>query len=367
VLSARTKLIEQEFGQDSLIRYHRFLGRLALVLLLLHPIFVFINEGTVTIGSGTLTVGTLVLLALTLTAFVASHYKKLKLPYELWLNIHKVNYVLFPLVLLFHVFINARPATLLYFIWVVLGILFIILLLNKTLRERHIRNYPYEVVKVKQEAKDICSLYFKGRPLSYKPGQFMYLRLMRNGKKSSSHPFTISSSPTSELLAVTPKEQGDFTSTVKETKKGDLAYIDAPYGVFSFLNYDSGSIVFIAGGIGITPFMSMLRYMYDKKTDKPVTLLWGNKDKESLCFEDELATMEKELKQLQVVYVMSRQDSWHGEKGRIGREIIEKYLPEPAVCEFYICGPPPMSRAAIDALHEMGIPKKKIHHELFEF
>jgi predicted ferric reductase len=223
------------------------------------------------------------------------------------------------------------------------------------------------VVEVKQEAKDIWSLYFKGRPLNYKPGQFMYLKLMRNGKKSSSHPFTISSSPTRELLAVTPKEQGDFTSTVKDTKKGDLAYIDAPYGVFSFLNYNSDRIVFIAGGIGITPFMSMLRYMYDKKTDKHVILLWVSKNKEALCFEDELRKMEKELKKLQIVFVMSRQDDWQGEKGRIDRDMIERYVPEPAACEFYVCGPPQMSKAAIGALQEMGVSNKKIHHELFEF
>ncbi|MDW7650202.1 MAG: ferredoxin reductase family protein [Bacillota bacterium] len=366
VLASRIKLLEKGFGQDKMIGLHRLLGRIALGFLLLHPFFFFLYQGEVVVENVFRVIGIVILLGLIVTAAVASLYKKLNLPYELWLHVHKVNYVLFPLVLI-HVFYNALPGTLLYYLWVAFAVLFAALILYKVLREIIIRKVPYEVVEVKKEAKDIWSLYFKGRPLPYDPGQFMYLRLVRNGKVSSSHPFTISSSPTRELLSVTPKELGDFTATVKDTQVGDQAYIDAPYGVFSYLNYDCKKMMFLAGGIGITPFMSMLRYMYDKKSEKPVTLLWGNKNEEMLCFQEELNRMEREMKHLKIVYVMSRQEDWPGETGRIDRKMIEKYTENMSDYDFFVCGPPPMSKAALEALGEMGIPQKKIHHELFEF
>jgi predicted ferric reductase len=244
---------------------------------------------------------------------------------------------------------------------------FFLLLVSKVLREMDIRRNPYQVVEVQQEAKDIWSLSFQGRPLDYQPGQFMYLRLLRKGKTSSSHPFTISSSPTWERLAVTPKSLGDFTATVKDTKPGDKAYVDAPYGAFSFLNYKCKNIMFIAGGIGITPFISMISYMYDENIKIPVTLLWANKSEEELCYRDELARMEEGMENLKVVYVMSQQKDWKGEKGRINRNIIEKYKAGIGDFDYFVCGPPPMSKAVMAALKDMGVPKDKIRHELFEF
>lgn len=306
------------------------------------------------------------LLGLVVTASLASLHKKIGLPYELWLNVHKANYVLFPLIFV-HVFNRATPGSPLFYFWVALAAVFFLLLVFKILRERDIRRNPYPVVEVKHEAKDIWSLFFRGRPLDYQPGQFMYLRLLRKGRISSSHPFTLSSSPTRGFLAVTPKDLGDFTATVKDTKQGDKAYVDAPYGVFSFLNYDCKDIMFIAGGIGITPFISMISYMYDKNIKMPTTLLWANKSEEELCYRDELARMEEGMDNLEVVYVMSRQEDWKGEKGRIDRNIIEKYKTGIRDIDYFVCGPPPMSKAVMAALKDKGVPKDKIHHELFEF
>lgn len=367
VLSSRSKLVEKGFGLDKMIRQHRQVGRIALGLLILHPIFYFLFQGEIVINTIFRVIGLVVLLGLTITATVASLHRKLKLPYELWLQIHKVNYVLFPLVFV-HVFHNADPGSPLFYFWAAFAALFAFILIHKVWLEISIRKHPYEVVKVQREAQGVHSLYFKGRPLAYQPGQFMYLRLLRNGKLSSAHPFTISSSPTWDQVAVTPKELGDFTATIADTKPGDKALIDAPYGTFSFLHYNCQKLMFIAGGIGITPYMSMLRYMYDEKIQIPTVLLWGNKSEDELCFRDELAKMEQEMEHLHTVFIMSRQKDWEGEKGRVDREMIEKYTAGNAdAYDFFVCGPPPMSKATIAALHEMGVARQKIHHELFEF
>ena len=366
LLSTRHPLVEKGFGLDKMILKHRHVGRIALGFLLLHPVFFFLSQGGVLVSGISMTIGLIVLLGLVVTASLASLHKKLSLPYELWLNVHKANYVLFPLVFV-HVFDRATPGSPLFYFWVAFAAAFFLLLVFKVLREIDIRRNPYQVVEVQQEAKDIWSLFFRGRPLDYRPGQFMYLRLLRKGKISSAHPFSLSSSPTRDFLAVTPKDLGDFTATVKDTKPGDKAYVDAPYGVFSFLNYDCKNLMFIAGGIGITPFISMIRYMYDKNIKIPATLLWANKSEEELCCRDELARMEEGMDNLKVVYVMSQQEDWKGEKGRINRNIIEKYKTGIRDIDYFVCGPPPMSKAVMAALKDKGVPKGKIHHELFEF
>jgi len=369
VLSAKIQWIEKGFGLDRMLALHRIFGRLALSLLTLHFLALLSFE-LLEFGRFFFFffrwLGLVVLVGIFITALVASKYKALRIPYETWKNIHRVNYVLFPVVLP-HVFYNAEPGSSLYYLWIAFTVVFAAILLHKLVRFMILKRQPYEVTRVKPENDQTWSIYFQGPPLDYQPGQFMHVRLMREGKLFPSHPFTISSSPTWEELAITPKELGDFTQTLDRTKPGDQALIDAPYGIFSFLNYPKDDLVFIAGGIGITPFMSMLRYMKDKKIEKNVILFWANKSEQELLFTGELKTMEKELKSLNLVFVMSRQEDWPGEKGRVDGKLIQKYVSDLTVPDYYVCGPPAMSKAVIAELQTLGIKRRQIHHELFEF
>ena len=224
-----------------------------------------------------------------------------------------------------------------------------------------IRQHSFDIVEVSPETHDTCSLYFKGRHINYEPGQFMIVQLIRDGKVSEPHPFTISSSPTRDRLCITVKSVGDFTSTISGTKTSDRAYIDAPYGAFSFINHDDQNLVFIAGGIGITPFMSMLRYIYDKKLARNITLLWGNKTEQDILFRDELDKMVAEMPSLRVVHVMSRQTDWLGEKGHIDPEKLERYVSNLESPQFFICGPPVMMQLIVRTLKDRGVPKQSIH------
>lgn len=367
VLSAKVQIIESGFGLNNMLRYHRVFGRVGLILVTLHPIFLLVHENLITqilIFNTFRLLGLIGLLGLTVTALTALLYKKLKWSYGLWKNIHLANYVIFP-ILLVHAINHSVPNSVFYDLWAVFAVAYVFLLLHKLYRFMHIRRNPYTVTQVKQEAKDIWTVYMKGPRMTYKPGQFLHIQLLRDGKLSSSHPFTISSSPTEEYISITPKELGDFTSTIKETKVGDKAYLDAPYGIFSFKNVHSDTLVFIAGGIGVTPFMSMLRYIRDKKIKKDVTLIWGNKTDEMLCFETELGNLEKEIG-LTLVYVMSGQRNWPGEQGRINGELIAKYVNDFKNTDFFVCGPPPMSKATIAELKKLGVQTAKIYHELFE-
>jgi predicted ferric reductase len=216
-----------------------------------------------------------------------------------------------------------------------------------------------------QETHDTWSLALEGRKIEHEPGQFLFIRLLRDGCLSSPHPFTIGSSPTGDRLVITVKESGDFTSTVGQTKVGDGAYVDAPYGMFTCAGVVAPSLLLIAGGIGITPMISMLRFLHHTGGDRDTVLLWGNQTEADIAFRDELEQLSSEMTSLQVVHVLSRQDDWPGEKGHVEEQLLSRYLgnlDDPAV---FVCGPPRMIASVTRALRRTGIPRRRIHSERF--
>ena len=368
VLVSRIKFLERGFGLDKMFMRHRFFGRAGLVFLTLHVTliaFYRIWQFGELFPNLNIYVGLAALLGFIITGALASLHKKLGLRYEIWRGVHLFNYLLFPLALI-HVLNFTLAGSALYYLWLFLALLFVAVVLYRLGRIYTLRKNPYRVTEVRQEAKDIWSLFFEGEKIAYNPGQFMFIQLLRGGRLSSPHPFTISSAPTQEQLSITPRELGDFTATIKDTKPGDLAYIDAPYGVFSFIGYDTGELVFIAGGIGITPFISMLRYLRDKKLDKKVTLFWTNRSEDSFCFRDELNLMEEEMSGFEVVMFISGGSKSPGSDKRLNGSIIKEHLGSLDGKDFFICGPPSMTRAITDELKGLGVPAAIIHVELFQ-
>ncbi len=371
VLSSKIKLIERGIGLDKLFRIHRIFGVIGFIFIAIHPLFLFISDKLQGYDSKLFTplkvIGIISLLLLSLSAIVAMIYGIIKMKYETWKNIHKIMYIVFPLAFIHSARIGSdliRSWTLKIFWWVLLAC-YIAILIYKLFMYFKIRKNPFKISEIKQETHDTWSLFFEGKYKKYKPGQFSIVRLIKNGKVSESHPFTISSSPTRDKISITVKSVGDFTSKIKDTKTSDQAYIDEPYGVLSFLNYDEKNLVFIAGGIGITPFISMLRYVYDKKLEKNIILIWGNKTSDDIAFKDELEMLESKIPSFKVVHVMSNQNDWQGEKGFIDSEKLKKYIKDFQNSQFFVCGPPIMMKKVIKALKELGVSNRKIHYERF--
>jgi ferredoxin-NADP reductase len=221
------------------------------------------------------------------------------------------------------------------------------------------------VAAVVQETPDTWSLHLEGRPIKHNPGQFLIIQLARKGRVSESQPFTISASPGWDRPCISVKSAGDFTSTIKDTTTSDKAYIDAPYGVFSYLNHDAPNLVFIAGGIGITPFMSMLRHMRETGVERNVLLLWGNSKERDIAFRTELDEMASHMPALRIVHVLSRETDWPGETGHIDTRLLRKHMGDIQDPEVYLCGPPAMMHSVRQSLHELGIPRLRVHFEQF--
>lgn len=369
VFVSRIQFIEKGVGLDRMLRWHRFFGRAGLFFIMLHAVFIVFYRITYfgeLFPTVFIYVGLFVLGGFIITASLASLYKHIRLAYETWRNIHLLNYILFPLVF-FHVYYySAVSGSAFFYLWVVLAVSYAAVIIYRLVRIYSIRNNPYSVIELKKEAKDIWSLVFKGKKIDFKPGQFMFIQLLRDGRLSSPHPFTISNSPTRDHLSITPKALGDFTMTIKDTNIGDKAFIDAPYGVFSFFNCKNEELIFIAGGIGITPFVSMLRYIYDQQLTKQVTLFWSNRDESSLCFREELEQVEKKLENFKMILIMSEQPDWEGEKGRLDCEMIRERLGNLEKKSFFICGPPQMTASIVDGLKDMQVSPADIHSEIFQ-
>lgn len=369
VLSLKSRWLEKGIGLDKLFGMHKKYGLIAFILIILHPSFIFLSERIQ--GHGTplnivKMIGLFTFLVLTVGVSAAILSEKLHLKYETWKRIHRLGYAVFPLGFL-HSFLfgSTLQVSVLRVFWLMLLLIYMLVLLHRAWHRYHIRRHPYRVTSVTKETHDIWTLFFEGEQPRFRPGQFMIVQLFKKGKLSEPHPFTLSSSPTRPNLCVSAKSVGDFTASIRNTKKGDLAFLDGPYGIFSFLNYDSENIVFIAGGIGITPFISMLRYIWDRKLKKNIILIWGNKTEKDILFRKELDEMMGSMPSLKIVYVLSRQPDWPGENGRVDSVKIKKYVKDIKNSHIFICGPPGMMYGIEKKIRDMGVSRKQIHTERF--
>jgi predicted ferric reductase len=368
LLSSRVKVFERGIGLDFQFRIHKICGVVILVLILAHPTSIIISEKLQGYGSPmglVKLIGVINLIILIVAVAVAVLYNKLHLSYEGWKRIHRIAYALFPLGFVHSFFLGSSlQKTPLKIFWLILALGYLAVITHKLVRRCQLRRHPWKVKRVIQETHDTWTLAFEGDHPNFMPGQFMILQL-EDRLAWQSHPFTIASSPSQEDLSITVKTVGDYTASLRETKVFSSASIDMPFGTFSFLNHSAKELIFVAGGIGITPFMSMLRYMRDRGEGIPIVLLWSNKFEKDIVFRAELLEMEQAMPTLKVVHIISRQPDWPGEKGHVDVERLRTHVKDFSVPRFFICGPVPMMNAVEVTLRELGVSRKRIHRERF--
>ena len=235
---------------------------------------------------------------------------------------------------------------------------------------------PYTIQFITREevAKDTYTFFFK-RPAEFEfvAGQYNRWTLPINATdgRGSSRFFTISSSPLlKDKLTITTKIiQSDFKKALLNLKENDEIKIFGPMGNFILDESNTKSRVFIAGGIGITPFHSMLTYAAQKNLIIPLTLFVSFSTPEEVVFFDELKKVGNEHNNIQIVYTVTKpeesQTPWSGEVGRISEQLIKKYVPDTVGKLFYVVGPPPMEEATTKMLKDMHIPEENILTEAF--
>ena len=381
-LAARVKWIEKPFGLNLTFPFHRNMGVLAALLLLTHPFLMVLGGGgwKLLLGDNTwyIWVGRAALLLLLINVSLGLWRLPLGLKFETWRQGHNVSGPLILVLGFVHSWYASVDFTLalMQVLWVgLLGAAAVLYWHHKFYTPARLRREPYTVVEVRQEAQDVWTLKFApppGQPrFDFLPGQFQFVTLLRGrGLPEEEHHFTISSSPAlAGFHTATIKASGDFTATIGATQPGDKAVIQAPFGRFSYLLHpEARDLVFIAGGIGITPFMGNLRHMGDVQADRRVLLLYANKSEGDIVFREELDRIAGGSKpELQVVHILSRAgEAWEGEKGRLDREKIQRLCGERLGRSlFFLCCPPPMTRSLIEILRDLGVPERRISLEYF--
>ena len=207
----------------------------------------------------------------------------------------------------------------------------------------------------------------------YKPGQFFNLYLSDNSNSENpadyklARPYSVISSPTNKMyLEVAFKVAGVFTGRLANLKKGDKVGVNGPFGAFTF-DEAGKDIVMLAGGIGITPFISTLRYATDKRLENKFTLLYSSRFANEVTMRNELLRLQNENNNIKCIFTITREVAAGFEHGRIDEAFLKKYAGNLLEKTFYICGAHDFILAMAELLAKLGIDKKKIKKEDFGF
>ncbi len=379
VLIARFKAVTAPYGIDVILQFHRQLALVAIAAIIVHPLIIVLdNPSRLKLlnpleGNWASRFALLSLLALVAIAVTTLFRERLKIDYEYWRLSHLALGVAAVVFAQLHVSMAGLYTNTFWkqAIWIVMAITMVGLVVYlRVIKPLVQKGNRWRVAQVRPERGRTWSLVLEpvDHPgMRFLPGQFAWIKIANTPFTLEEHPFSFSSSAQREdRVEFGIKELGDFTSTIKDLKPGTLANLDGPYGAFCIDRYPAVGYVFIAGGVGITPMISFLRSMADRRDPRPILLIYAVGTEDDLAFHENIEEL-RELLDLKVVYVLQNPpDGWEGESGFVTSELLERHVPQELIHRyFFVCGPPPMMGAVYDALMALGVRKELIHQERF--
>lgn len=226
-----------------------------------------------------------------------------------------------------------------------------------------------------RETPDVMTFVFDlgGQSYPYTAGQFAFFELdalTAQDPRGKRRHFTLSSSPSEQgIVQFTTKLRGlGLKETLRTAPPGLEVELEPARGRFVLPENPTQPIVFLGGGIGITPFRSMLRFATDENLPHAITLLYSARTPGHMVFRREFAVLPQENSNVQVILTTTQDpadNTWQGETGRIDAGMIERHVQDIPNSLFYTCGPPPMVGAMQELLQSMGIPEAHIRVERF--
>jgi ferredoxin-NADP reductase len=207
-------------------------------------------------------------------------------------------------------------------------------------------------------------------PFTFLPGQFMTYSAEIDGKVvRRSYTIASSAAQTAYVETTIKREDGGIFSAHMHAniKEGDLLDVMGPSGAFTFTGKEAESVVLIGGGVGITPLMAAIRYLFDTAWPGQIYLVYGSQTTEQFIFRDELEYLQRRMNNLHVAATMTRAvgTSWMGSEGQITADFLQRSVPELAKRRVHLCGPPGMMEALKRTLLEIGVPPEQVKTEAF--
>ena len=206
-------------------------------------------------------------------------------------------------------------------------------------------------------------------PFNFLPGQFLNLMVEREGRILR-RSYTIASSPTQRgycEISVKREEVGVISAHLHHAVRvGDEMEVEGPFGNFVFTGSEDPRIVLIGGGVGVTPLMSILRFLTDRCWEGQVDLIYAAHAPGDFAFREELAALEHRHPNVRVHLTASVPgENWQGAQGRVTKEMILEAAPQVAKSRVHLCGPPSMMKAVAAALADLGVPPRNLKTESF--
>ncbi len=230
-------------------------------------------------------------------------------------------------------------------------------------------------VKKEQLSADTFNFFFKrnGKEHSFVPGQYFEMTLPHDNEdeRGNARVFTISSSPTDlEFITITTRIiQSTFKMKLQSLKPGELVQFGGPWDDLNFDEKDVYPHVFLSGGIGITPYHSIISYCLDKNIETPMILFASWRTRDDMIFDEFFRSANNHLENFTYVPTITEVDNvnnWDGEVGRIDEKMIKKYVSEIGIPKYYFSGPQMMVSALKQVVASMGVSKERIISEEFE-
>lgn len=234
------------------------------------------------------------------------------------------------------------------------------------------QTYTIQFVNKQQESQDAFSFFFSRNDLAYTAGQYMKLTLdiPQPDERGATHFFTISSSPSEkEYLRITTRIiQSTFKIALAQLATGTDVTMIAPLGRFTFDPNSMTHHIFIAGGIGITPYRSMIKYAFDTHAPTPITLITSFKTIEDSIFREELLTITHNSPHIKLIECLTHPTDpthWDGHIGRIDATLLTSIISDLSDTKFYVCGPEAMVTSLMETVKKLGAQDTQIIREIF--
>jgi len=372
ILAVRLQFLEKYFyGLDKVYIDHHLIGAIALILLLVHPLVLAIKYIPLSLYLTALFLlpsldnlpvlyGIISLLLMIILLVLTLYYRP---RYDVWKLTHKFLGLAFLLAAL-HVYfipsdVSRSVGLRIYMLTVIL--LGLVAATYKIFFAGSFLKLLYTVKEVKVINDMVTEIVMepKGEVMKYLPGQFIFVSFRDENLGKESHPFSLASGANDDLIRIVVKYSGDYTSKIKNLKVGSLAKIDGPFGKFNFRNFPNKNQIWLAGGIGITPFLGMIRSLKAKDNYK-VDFYYAVNTREDAVFLDEILAKAKQYNKIRVLPHFSEV------KGRINAKIISETSSGLVNKEILICGPVLMMRNLRDQFIDLGVKNELIHSEEFE-
>ena len=382
-LPSRLRSLSTHLGIENLLRSHRAIALTASVLVLLHIALVLAADpaGWAVLDLRTapprVWAGSSATLALLALVVLAVSRRRRRPRYEGWRLVHIALATVVVLGTALHVWwlhhLVTDPVMAVWF-----GALALLLLAVLAYRWawRPLRSFrrAYLIESVQRTSPTTVNvvLHARGhRGIAFEAGQFAWLKFGGSPFVFEEHPFTIASTATEPWRKeFTIKALGDFTELMSAMRPGRRVYLDGPHGRFTLAHAGGGAgFVFLAGGVGVTPMLSMLRTMSASSDPRPALLVVGGRTVDELLYRGELAELTSRMTLTVVEVLADPPPGWTGETGFVSAELLDRLVPSPRQRRrrhWFVCGSPPMVTAVLRGLDALGVPRSVVHTELFD-